>query len=138
MQRDRVQAGLFGKSRQVDADNMVIIPAHAELHGEGNRHRRTHRFENLSDQWQIAQQTAPAVARYYALCRAAEVQVHHVEAGVFDNSCRIGKRCGIRPEELCRNRMLVVVKGQVALALRLPHAREAVGGSEFGHDEPAT
>ena len=89
------------------------------------------------DQRQVAQQAGAAVAGDDALGRAAEVEVDEVEAGVLDDARGVGQRLGVRAEELRRDGVLVVVVGEVALALGLAHAREAVGRGELGHDEAA-
>ena len=86
---------------------------------------------------QVAQQPRAAVAAHHALGGAAEVQVHGVEPGVLDDARGFGQRLGIGPEELRADGVLVVVERQVAAALGFAHAREAVGGGELGHQQPA-
>ena len=54
-----------------------------------------------------------------------------------DDAGRVGQRLGVGAEELRRDGVLVVVVGEVALALGLAHARKAVGRGELGHDEAA-
>ncbi len=91
-------------------------------------------LEDFGDEGQVAQQAAAAVAGDDAFGGAAEVEVDHVEAGVLDDAGGIGERGGIGAEELGGDGVLVVVEGEVALALGFAHAGEAVGGGELGHD----
>jgi hypothetical protein len=49
----------------------------------------------------------------------------------------VGERLGVGAEELRADGVLVVVEGEVALALGLAHAGEAVGGGELGHEQAA-
>ena len=49
----------------------------------------------------------------------------------------VGEGFRVGAEELGGDGVLVVVVGEVALALGLAHAGEAVGGGELGHDETA-
>ena len=86
---------------------------------------------------QVAQQAGAAVAGDDALGRAAEVEVDEVEAGVLHDAGGVGEGLGVGAEELRGDGVLVVVVGEVALALGLAHAGEAVGGGELGHDEAA-
>ena len=116
---------------------MLVVPAHAELDGEGNRDRGADGFEDALDLRQVAEQAGAAVAGDDALGRAAEVEVDDVEAGVLDDAGGVGEGLGIGAEELRGDGVLVVVVGEVALALGLAHAGEAVGGGELGHDEAA-
>ncbi len=67
----------------------------------------------------------------------AEVEVDEVEAGVLDDAGGVGEGLGVGAEELGRDGVLVVVVSEVALALGLAHAGEAVGGGELRHDETA-
>src|SRR6185437_8919636 len=100
-----------------------IVPPHAELYGEGNRDRCAYALEDLLNRRKVAQQATSTVAADDALGRAAE--------------CALGERFGVRAEDLRGNQVLVVVVGEVALALGLAHAAQAVGGCELGHDETA-
>ena len=118
-------------------DEVAVVPAEAELDGEGNRHGGADSLEDLPDQGQVAKQAAASVAGDDALGGAAEVQVDEIEAGVLDDACGVGQRGWIRAEELRGDRVFVVVEGEVALALRLAHASEAVGRGELGHDQAA-
>ena len=51
---------------------------------------------------------------------------------------RLGERLGIGSEQLRSDGVLVVVESQVAAALGFAHPREAVGGGEFRHQQPAS
>ena len=95
------------------------------------------RFEDLLNCGQIAQQAAAAVAVDDALRRAAEIEIDEIEAGVLADARAVGECLGVGAEELRGDGMLVVVVREVALALGLAHAAEAVGGGELGHDEAA-
>ena len=87
---------------------------------------------------QIPQQATATVATDHALRRAAKIEIDHVKPGIFDNFRRLGQGDGIGAEELGRYGMLILVVGEIALSLRFPHTRQAVGRSELGHDQPAT
>ena len=80
------------------------------------------RFEDGLDQREVAQQAAAAVAVDDALGGAAEVEVDEVEAGVLADAGAVGQRVGIGAEDLRGDRVLVLVVGEVALALGLAHA----------------
>ena len=71
------------------------------------------------------------------LGRAAQIQIHKVKAGLLDNPRRLGQRLRIGPEELRADGVLVVVEGQIAPALGLPHPGQAIGRGELGHQQPA-
>ncbi len=86
---------------------------------------------------QVLEQAGAAVAGDDALGGAAEVEVDDVEAGVLDDAGGVGEGLGVGAEELRGDGVLVVVVGEVALALGLAHAGEAVGRGELGHDEAA-
>ena len=86
---------------------------------------------------QVAQQARAAVRADHSLGRAAQIQIHQVEAGLFDNPRRLGQRLGIGSEELRADGVFVVVEGQIALALALPHPGQAISRGEFGHQQPA-
>ncbi len=66
---------------------------------------------------QVAQQAGAAVAGDDALGGAAEVEVDEVEAGVLDDAGGVGEGFGVGAEELRGDGVLVVVVGEVALAL---------------------
>ena len=95
------------------------------------------RLKMVLDAGQVAQQAGAAVAGDDALGGAAEVEVDDVEAGVLADAGGLGEGLGVGAEELCGDGVLVVVVGEVALALGLAHAGEAVGRGELGHDEAA-
>ena len=115
----------------------VVIPSQPELHGEGNRHCCAHALEDLLDRGQITQQAAATVAVDDALGRASQVEVNEIEACIRTDARALGERLGIGAEDLRGDRVLVVVVGEVAFALGLAHAAEAVGRGELGHDEAA-
>ena len=94
-----------------------IVPAHAELDGEGNRDRFADGAKDLADFGEIAQQAGASVAAHDALGRATEIQVDRVEAGILNNPRRFGQGLRIGAEELRADGVLVVVEGQVAPAL---------------------
>ena len=72
-----------------------------------------------------------------ALGGAAEVEIDEVEAVVLDDAGGFCEGGGVGAEELGGDGVLVVVEGEVALALGFAYAGEAVGGGELGHDEAA-
>src|SRR5208337_4527718 len=96
-----------------------------------------HRFENLPDQRQIAQQSGAAIALHYFFRWAAQVQVDQVEAEVFHQARGIGQHARTAAEELCRDGVLVFVKVKVA-SLDALVAQNAVGRGELGHDQAAS
>src|SRR5215469_5454929 len=59
--------------RQLDTDDLLIIPAGPELHGERNAHRGANRLEDFSDTWQITQQAGPAIALDHLFCGTAQI-----------------------------------------------------------------
>src|SRR3954470_24765013 len=73
MERNCAQAAVFGNFRQLDADNLFVIPAGAELDGKWNFYRRTHRFENSSNTRQVAQQAGSAITFHDLFRRTAQV-----------------------------------------------------------------
>src|ERR1035441_10247826 len=137
VQGDGVEAAILGQAGEVDADDVVVIPAHAELDGEGDGDGGANRAKDALDGRQGAQQAGAALAANDALGRAAKVEVDEIEAGVLDDAGGVCEGGWIRPKQLCRYRVLVVVVGEVALALDLAHAGKAVGRGELGHDEAA-
>jgi len=137
MQGDGAEAFLLGHFGELDADDLAVVPAEAELYGERNADGFAHLAEDFADLGQVAQQARASVAADDALGWAAQVEVYGVEAGVFDDSCCIRERFGVGAEELGADGMFVVVEGQIALALGFSHAGEAVGGGELGHQQAA-
>src|SRR6266852_3498055 len=119
------------------AYHFVVVPSGAEFHGEGNLHGGSHRFENLADQRQIAQQAGAAVALHDFLRRAAEVQVDKIEAQVFHQARGIGQYCRTAAKELGRDRVLVFVEMKVA-SPNAKIAQDAVGRGELGHNQAAS
>ena len=91
----------------------------------------------VGDEGQVAQEAGASIAGDDAFGGAAEVEVDHVEAGFLDDAGGVGEGGGVGAEELGGDGVLVVVEGEVALALGFAHAGEAVGGGELGHDEAA-
>ena len=134
---DGVEAAVFGQLGEFDADDVFVVPAHAELDGEGNGDGGADGLEDALDLRQVAQEAGAAVAGDDALGRAAEVEVDEVEAGVLNDAGGVGEGLGVGAEELRGDGVLVVVVGEVALALGFAHAGEAVGGGELRHDEAA-
>ena len=134
---DGVEAGVLGEFGEGNADDVVVVPAEAVLDGEGNCNCGAHRFEDGGDEGQVAEEAAASIAGDDAFGGAAEVEVDHVEAGLLDDAGGVGEGGGVGAEELGGDGVLVVVEGEVALALGFAHAGEAVGGSELGHDEAA-
>ena len=137
MQRHSIQSARLRQPRQLHAHNAVIVPSHAKLHRERNRHRRSHPLKDARNQRQVAQQSTAAVAAHNPFRRASQVQIHNVEARIFHNARRLRQCLWIGAEQLRRDRMLVFVVGQVPLALRFAHARQAVRRCKFRHDQPA-
>ena len=133
-----VEAAVFGHLREVDADDVLVVPAHAELDGEGDGDRAANGLEDGLDLREVAQEAGAAVAGDDTLCGTTEIQVYEIEAGVLDDAGGIGEGLGVGAEELGRDGVFVVVVGEVALALGFAHAGEAVGGGELRHDEAAT
>lgn len=132
-----VEAAVFGHLREVDADDVLVVPAHAELYGERDGDRAADGLEDALDLREIAQEAGATVAGDDALGGAAEVEVYEVEACVLNDAGRVGEGIGVGAEELGGDGVLVVVVGEVALALGLAHAGETVGGGELRHDEAA-
>ena len=60
-----------------------------------------------------------------------------VEACLLADARAVGEGFRVGAEELRGDRVLVLVVGQVALALGFAHAGEAIGGGELRHDEAA-
>ena len=52
----RIQAAIFSHARQLNGDDVAIIPAQAEFHREWNLHGRAHRFKDRTDHRQVFQQ----------------------------------------------------------------------------------
>ena len=111
MDGDGVETGVFGKFGEGDADDVVVVPAEAELDGERNCNGGAHRFEDFGDEGQVAEKAAASVAGDDAFGGAAEVEVDQVEAGLLDDAGGVGEGLGIRAEELGGDGVLVVVAG---------------------------
>ena len=137
MERDGRETAVFGEAREVDADDVVVVPAHAELDGKRDGDGGAYSTEDALDGRQVAQQAGAAIAANDALGRTAKVEVDEVEAGVLDDAGGVGEGFGVGAEELRGDGVLIVVVGEIALALGLAHAGEAVGRGELGHDEAA-
>ncbi len=132
-----VEAAVFSEACEFDADDVFVVPAEAELDGEGDLDGGSDGLEDLLDAGEIAQEAGASVAGDDSLGGAAEVEVDEVEAGVGADLGGFGEGLGVGAEELGGDGVLVVVVGEVALAFGLAHTGEAVGGGELGHDEAA-
>ena len=137
MQRHGVQPLGFGHARQLQANNVGVVPAQAELHRERNLHRLAHGLENLFDPRQIAQQARAAVGADDLLGGAAEIEIDQVEAAFLNDASGLSQRFWVGAEELRADGMFVLVEGEVAAALGLAHAAETVGGGEHGNQQAA-
>jgi len=113
MQRHRAQTAAFRHARQFHANDFIVVPSRAKFHRERYLHRRAHRFKDLPDQRQIAEQARSTITLHDLLGRAAQIQVHQVEAQVFHQPGSVGKHPGAAPEKLGRHRMLVFVEVKV-------------------------
>src|SRR5947207_4415124 len=83
-----VQAAVFGHAGQLHADNVVVVPSQAELHGEGDLHSGTHFFKDAADHRQVFEQTRAAIALDHALSWTSKVEVHQIKAGVLHDPGR--------------------------------------------------
>ena len=113
MQREGSHAAIFGQARQADRDELLVVPAGAELDGERNGNGRAHLAQQPLHQGQVAQQAGAAVAFHHFVHRAAEVDIHHVEAQVLADARGIGHDGGIGPEQLRGDGALHGIEGQV-------------------------
>ena len=91
------------------------------------------RLKDASDRRQIAQQAGASVALHDFLCRAAQVQIHQVEAEPFDDARCLRDPPRVAPKQLRRNRMLVVIESEITPPLGFPHPGKPIGRSEFRH-----
>jgi len=114
---DGVEAAVFGEAGELDADDLCVAPSHAELDGEGNGDGGADGFEDGFDEREIAQQAGASVATDDALGGAAEIEIDEVEAVVFDDAGGFCEGGGVGSEELGGDGVLVVVVGEVTLAL---------------------
>ncbi len=147
VQRDALQADVFGDAADLAADDVVVVPAGAELAGERDRDGAAHLAEDLRNQGQVAQQTGAAVALDDLLHRAAEVHVDAVEAKILDHASGVGQDLGLGAEKLGDDRMFVGLVVEVveagpprrllALGLALGIGDDAVRAGELGHDQTA-
>src|SRR5262249_22270988 len=81
---DGIQAAILGHAGELDADNVVVVPAQAKLYGERNFYGCAHGFKDTADDGQIFQQAGAAIAFDHALGRTSEVQIDEIEACIFD------------------------------------------------------
>ncbi len=137
VQGDGVQAAVFGDACELTQTMLLSFQPMRNLTVKGIETAARTRLKMTLDEGQVAQEAGAAVAADDALGGAAEVQVDDVEAGVLADAGGVGQGFGVGAEDLGGDGVLVVVVGQVALALGLAHAGEAVGGGELGHDEAA-
>src|SRR6201999_759529 len=91
VQCDGVESAVFGHLCEFHADDIRVVPPHAELYGEGNRYRCAHALEDLVNRRQIAKQTASAIAIHDALRRAAEIQIDEIEASGLADASAVGE-----------------------------------------------
>jgi hypothetical protein len=90
---------------------VLVAPAHAELYCEGNPYCGPDALKDGCNMGQVAQQATAAIATDHALGGAAEIEVNHVKAFIFDNPGRIRQGEGIGAEELGGDRVLILVVG---------------------------
>jgi len=78
----------------------------------------------------------PAAALHDFFGGTAEINIHGVEAEVFDHFCSFRHDCRICAEKLRGNGMLVLLKKEVAIDF-LGVARDAFGRGELRHQQAA-
>ena len=116
MQGHRAQAAVFGQLGQLNATiSSSFHPArNFTVKGIFTAARTASKIS--PNRRQIAQQSRAAIALHHFLRRATQVQIHQIESQVLDNPSRLRHRLGIAAKKLRRNRMLVLVEMQIALA----------------------
>jgi len=116
VQGDGVEAAVLGEAREVDADDVVVVPAHAELDGKGlvTAARTARKMRSMAGR--SRNRPEPPLQPTTRFGRAAEVQVDEIEAGVLDDARGVCEGGRIRPEQLRRYRVLVVVVVRYACA----------------------
>src|SRR5579871_2855435 len=126
-----------------DRDQLLIVPAGAELHGQWNGNRGANFPQNVFHQRKIAQQSGTAVALHYLIDGAAEVDIHNVEPEILARSRGVRHYLRIRSEKLRRDGMLFRLEIEIAKRPRrlfascLQRCDDAVRAGELSHDESA-
>src|SRR6185437_13602965 len=138
VQSQRIESALFRHARQRNSNNVFVIPAQAYLHGEWNLHRGTYRLKNFPDCRQILEQARTSIALDHPLGGTTQVQINQVKACILYNFRRLSESVGIAAKKLSCNRMLVFIEMEIAFALLLPRAEQAVSRGELSHDQTAS
>src|SRR5262249_33528222 len=81
-----VEAAVFGHLGELDADDVGVVPSHAELYGEGNSDCGADGFEDALYLGEVLEESGASVARDDAFGGAAEVEVDDIEAGVLHDA----------------------------------------------------
>ncbi len=135
MDGDAFDADLLGQARDFHGHDAVFIPAGANLDGHRDSHGGTHGAENLLETLQIAQQSRAAALDHFSR-GAAEVDVHDVEAKLFDHPRGARHDLGVGAKQLAGDRMFVRLKEKITRCAG-GVARDALGAREFRHDQSA-
>jgi hypothetical protein len=99
MNSDSLHADRFGHARDIDGDDVLVVPPGAHFDGQGDADRGTHAAEDDFELAEVAQQTgASALDDFFR--GAAQVDVHDIEAQGFDRGSGSSQSSGIGAEEL--------------------------------------
>jgi len=102
----------FRQFGHLDRDDRIFVPPRAQLDGQRNFYRGTHRAEDLLQQRHIAQEPGSAALDDF-LRRAPEIDVDSVVPEILDHARGFAHNFRARPKKLRSDRMLVFLKIQV-------------------------
>jgi hypothetical protein len=102
---------------------LLLVDADAALDGDRNVDRRDHRGDAFRDQRGLAHEARPEATALHRVGRAPAVEIDLVVAEAGADPCSLGEPPGLGPAELQRDRMLLSVESDQALAPPERHRR---------------
>src|SRR6185437_13853365 len=83
-------------------------------------------------------QAGTSVALDHPLGWTTQVQINQIKAPILYNFRRLRQGVGITAKKLGCNRMLIFIEMEIAFALLLPRAEQAIRRGELSHDQAAS
>ena len=119
MDDDGLAAGVRDRGNEVAQESVVVAPVDANPALDRHRdcHGAPHRPDAIRDQAGLGHQADAEPARLHPVARASDIQVDLVIAAPGADTRAFGERRRIGPAELERDRMLVRIETQQALAV---------------------
>ena len=137
MNGQRLDATILQLFSQLGDDELLVVPAEARLHRDGQADRLHHLLRHLQQLRNVLQHTRPGTLPGHLLHRTAEVQVDEVRSRLLHNLRRLDHRLHVAPVNLYAHGPLLVTDGQLADSrLHIAHQRLCRDKLRINHRRP--